>query len=25
MLGVLTFHESREAPMDEYDGRQFVG
>ncbi|MDT5284950.1 MAG: hypothetical protein QOJ20_6145, partial [Mycobacterium sp.] len=23
--GVLTFHESREAPMDEYDGRQFVG
>src|SRR3979490_3473813 len=25
MLGVLTFHESREAPMDEYDGRQFGG
>src|SRR5258705_1644025 len=25
MLGVLTFHESREAPMDEYDGRQYVG
>src|SRR5882762_3817749 len=25
MLGVLTFHESREAPVDEYDGRQFVG
>src|SRR5258705_10312880 len=25
MLGVLTFHESREAPMDKYDGRQFVG
>src|ERR1700742_3002624 len=25
MLGVLTFHESREAPMDEYDVRQFVG
>src|SRR3954468_22932203 len=25
MLGVLTFHESREAPMDEYGGRQFVG
>src|SRR5829696_702752 len=25
MLGVLSFHESREAPMDEYDGRQFVG
>jgi hypothetical protein len=25
MLGVLTYHESREAPMDEYDGRQFVG
>ena len=25
MLGVFTFHESREAPMDEYDGRQFVG
>src|SRR5258708_4490750 len=25
MLGVLTFHESREARMDEYDGRQFVG
>src|SRR6476469_7123327 len=25
MLEVLTFHESPEAPMDEYDGRQFVG
>jgi len=25
MLGVLTFHQSREAPIDEYDGRQFVG
>src|ERR1700747_3059789 len=25
MLGVLTFHESWEAPMNEYDGRQFVG
>src|SRR5258707_14570023 len=25
MLGVLTFHESREALMDEFDGRQFVG
>src|SRR6202790_293136 len=25
MLGVFTFHESMEAPMDEYDGRQFVG
>jgi transposase len=22
---VLIYHESREAPMDEYDGRQFVG
>src|ERR1700745_549342 len=25
MLGVLIYHEPREAPMDEYDGRQFVG
>src|SRR6202171_4600875 len=25
MLGVFTFHESMEAPMDEYDGRHFVG
>ena len=25
MLGVLIFHESRDAPTDEYDGRQFVG
>src|ERR1700758_1216835 len=25
MLGVLPFHESWEAPMNEYDGRQFVG
>ena len=24
MLGVLTYHESREAPMDEYDGRQMA-
>jgi hypothetical protein len=22
---IVHFHESREAPMDEYDGRQFVG
>ena len=22
---MLTCHESREAPLDEYDGRQFVG
>src|SRR5277367_1409999 len=25
MLGVFTFHESWEAPMNEYDGKQFVG
>jgi len=25
MLGVLIFNESREAPMAEYHGRQFVG
>src|SRR5271166_5397822 len=25
MLGVSTFHESWEAPMNEYDGKQFVG
>jgi hypothetical protein len=24
-VGVFTFHEPREAAMDEYDGRQFVG
>jgi hypothetical protein len=25
MLGVFMFHESWEAPIDEYDGKQFVG